>query len=166
MLEHDAKDWNALIEVTDRMLRLDSIDYPLAHFLKAAGHYNLGEYEEAEKGRAGSAGARQPQLPADLELLGWTSIRQQNDVAAIGQFEQYVKSMPGGADAPAVHRALEHLIERHPDCNTRSDFRAHFPRGCEPGTAPVSNHSQARRADKTARGWRYRSPGRWRSAKD
>ncbi len=115
MLEHDAKDWNALVEVTDRMLRLDSIDYPLAYFLKAAGHYNLGEYEEAEQAARAAQALDNRSFPQTWELLGWLSVRERTDVAAMGHFEQYLESMPGGAGVPAVRRVLARLMEVHPE---------------------------------------------------
>jgi VWFA-related protein len=115
MLEHGAGDWNALVETTDRMLRLDSIDYPLAHLLKAAGHYNLGEYEEAEKAARAAEALDSRNFPKIWEVLGWTSVKKRNDVAAISQFQQYLTLLPDDPEAPAARRALGHLMERHPD---------------------------------------------------
>jgi len=128
MLQHGAGDWNALVETTDRMLRLDSIDYPLAHLLKAAGHYNLGEYDEAEKAARSAEALDNRSFPKIWEVLGWTSTVKHNDVAAISQFQEYMKSMPDDPGAPVVRRALGHLMERHPDipreASSKPVFRA------------------------------------------
>ncbi len=51
MLERGAGDWNALVEVTDRMLRLDSIDYLLAHVLNAAE--SVGVFQALGPGTGG-----------------------------------------------------------------------------------------------------------------
>ncbi len=115
MLQHGAGDWNALVETTDRMLRLDSIDYPLAHLLNAAGHYNLGEFDEAEKAARAAEALDSRAFPQIWQVLGWTSTVKHNDVAAIGQFQQYLKSLPDDPGAPPVRRALSHLMEQHPD---------------------------------------------------
>ena len=114
MLEHGAGDWAALVEVTNRMLRLDSIDYPLAHLLNAAGHYNLGEFDEAEKAARSAEALDSRNFPKIWEVLGWTSVKHGEDAAAIQQFAKYLESMPMDADAGVVRAALAGLAKRLP----------------------------------------------------
>jgi VWFA-related protein len=114
MLEHGAGDWAALVEVTDRMLRLDSIDFPLAHLLNAAGHYNLGEFEEAERAARAAEALDARNFPKILELLGWTAARRGYDAAAAEQFSKYLETAPPGADTTAVRSALARIVKRLP----------------------------------------------------
>jgi tetratricopeptide (TPR) repeat protein len=115
MLEHEARDWSALLEVTDRLLRLDSIDYPIAHLLKAAAHYNLGEYAEAEKAAREAQALDSRNFPKIWEVLGWASVKRGNDVTAMAQFEKYLESAPLDANTAIVRAALTRLAARHPE---------------------------------------------------
>ena len=115
VIEHEARDWNALLEVTDRLLRLDSVDYPIAHLLKAAAHYNLGEYAEAEQSARAAEALDNVHYPKIWEVLGWASERRGNDVSAMGQFEKYLDSAPMSADTALVRAALSRLSTRHPE---------------------------------------------------
>jgi VWFA-related protein len=115
MLEHEAGDWSALLEVTDHLLRLDSVDYPIAHLLKAAAHYNLGEYAEAEHSARAAELLDSVHYPKIWEVLGWAAERRGNDVGAMGQFEKYLESAPMGADTAIVRAALARLATRHPE---------------------------------------------------
>jgi tetratricopeptide (TPR) repeat protein len=114
MLEHGAGNWAALVEVTDRMLRLDSIDFPLAHLLNAAGHYNLGEFEEAERAARAAESLDARSFPKIWEILGWVAARRGNDAAAAEQFAKFLETAPPGPDAAAVRTSLARLVKRLP----------------------------------------------------
>ena len=121
VIEHEARDWNALLEATDRLLRLDSVDYPIAHLLKAAAHYNLGEYAEAEQSARAAEALDNVHYPKIWEVLGWASERRGNDVSAMGQFDKYLDSVPMSADTALVRAALSRLAARHPEI-PKEDF--------------------------------------------
>ena len=114
MLEHGAKDWPALLEVTDRMLRLDSIDYPLAHLLNAVAHYNLGDYDEAAKAARAAEALDNRSFPEIWGLLGWVEARRGNDAAAAEQFQKYLKAAPMGQGADLIREKLSLLAARLP----------------------------------------------------
>ena len=48
-LENTAKHWDAVIDVTARLLEFDAVDYPQAWLLNAAGNYNRHNFAAAEK---------------------------------------------------------------------------------------------------------------------
>jgi VWFA-related protein len=112
LLEYQAKDWPTLLEVTDRMLRLDAIDYPIAHLLNGVAHYNLGEYDEAAKAARAAEALDNRHFPQIWELLGWVEANHGNDAAAALQFQKYLESAPMGADAEAVRDKLALLAGR------------------------------------------------------
>src|ERR1039458_1331160 len=114
MLEHGARDWAALVDVTERMLKLDAVDYPLAHLLNAAGHYNRGEFDQAEKAARAAEALDNRNFPKIWEVLGWTSVKHGADAAAIHEFEKYLDQMPMDADAGAVRAAVANLARRLP----------------------------------------------------
>jgi tetratricopeptide (TPR) repeat protein len=128
MLEHGAGDWPALLEVTGRMLRLDSIDYPLAHLLNAAAHYNLGENDEAQKAARAAEMLDSKNFPKIWELLGWTDVRKGNDAAAAAEFEKYLEAAPLGSDSDIARARLSRLAARLPNVpksdQTTPTFRA------------------------------------------
>jgi tetratricopeptide (TPR) repeat protein len=70
MLELSLARWNELLEVTGRLLRLDPIHYPQAHFFQAVGYYGLHDRKRAEdSAREAERLDKGNQFPKVLSLL-------------------------------------------------------------------------------------------------
>ena len=71
-IENTQRRWPQLIEVTDRLLQFDSIDYPFAWLLNAVGYYNSHNLAAAEK----SARKLETRLtPGEKETRAWTIVK-------------------------------------------------------------------------------------------
>lgn len=105
----DAKNWQELVDVTDKVLQLDSFDYPEEFFFNAAGHFNLHDLDEAEKSlkRAEALDTRH-QIPEILNLKGLILAQRRDYPGAIEQLSAFLKAAP---DSPNADTARKQLAE-------------------------------------------------------
>jgi VWFA-related protein len=107
ILEYAAQHWNQLVDVTDRLLRIDAIDFPQAWLLNAMGHYNNRNLEAAEKS-AREAERLDPRrrFPETWRLLG-SILAQRGDFSGEAeQFREYLRVAPSGPQSEAVRANL------------------------------------------------------------
>jgi tetratricopeptide (TPR) repeat protein len=110
LLDLHARNWKELADVSDRVLRLDSFDYPQAFFFNAVANYNLRRLDAAEKGvRAAQRLDTQHQYPQIARLLGDIFADRHDYAAAADEFRDYLALAPRAADAPAVRKQLENM---------------------------------------------------------
>jgi VWFA-related protein len=113
ILEYAAQHWSQLVDVTDRLLEIDAIDFPQAWTLNAAGHYNNRDLEAAEKS-AREAERLDPgrRFPESWRLLG-SILAQRGDFAGEAeQFREYLKLAPSGPQAEAIRANLAEAARR------------------------------------------------------
>jgi tetratricopeptide (TPR) repeat protein len=99
--------WQDVADTTDRVLKLNPIDFPNAFFFNAVANYNLQKMDAAEKS-AREAVKLDPQhrIPRANHLLGMILADKQDLAGAREQMSNYLKFMPNAPDADAVRQGL------------------------------------------------------------
>ena len=102
--------WTELAGVTDRVLQLNSFDYPQAFFLHAVADYNLHHPEAAEKSaRSAERLDTRHQLPQIARLLGTIFADSHRYAEAADEFRNYLTLAPRASDASEVRKQLEDM---------------------------------------------------------
>lgn len=107
------KKWQEVADTTDRMVRLNPIDFPQAYFLNSVANLNLNRTEIAEKS-AREALERDPgkKFPQIRQVLGVVLASRGDFAGAITQLEAYVELVPEGANADLTRQQLSDLRQR------------------------------------------------------
>ncbi len=102
--------WQEVADTTDRLIRLDPVDFPQAYFYNSVANYNLGKVEAAEKS------AREAQkldtahrFPKVNHLLGIILADRREYGAAAENLRNYLKFAPNATDAETVRGQLSEL---------------------------------------------------------
>jgi tetratricopeptide (TPR) repeat protein len=103
----EARDWKETADVTDRVLRLNSFDYPGEFFFNAVAHYNLRHIDAAEKSvRSAQKLDTRHEYPQTGHLLGVILIDRHEYAAAAEQLRNYLLLAPQAGDAATVRKQL------------------------------------------------------------
>jgi len=106
-LDYKAERWPALLETTDKIIQLDSFDYPQAHFLNALANYRLSNFDAAEKSaREALRLDTRKEYVATMHLLGVILAQKQDYSGAAEQLKAYLKEAPQASDAATVKGQL------------------------------------------------------------
>jgi tetratricopeptide (TPR) repeat protein len=104
-----AKDgnWKLSSELLDQAVKLDGVDYPQAWYADAVAHYNLKNYDTAEKS-AREAVKLDPRHanPRSGYLLGLVLAAKKDYVGAAAELTAYMKLAP---DAPDLDQVKDEL---------------------------------------------------------
>jgi Tfp pilus assembly protein PilF len=107
-----AKDlnWQESGKFLDRAVELDPIDFPQAWYADAVAHFNLGNYDAAEKS-ARSAVKLDPRRanPRSGYLLGLVLAEKKDYTGAAAELRNYVKVAPNAPDAAKATAKLSEL---------------------------------------------------------
>jgi tetratricopeptide (TPR) repeat protein len=118
-LRANDRDWTALAELTDRLIRLDSADYPVAYLYNAMAHLQLGHFDWAERsaqyGQKVDTLHRYPKLE---EVLGLVLASKKEYLAAIQHLRSYLEAAPQGDDVAQTKQQLAEL-QRLAEADTR-----------------------------------------------
>ena len=104
------KKWQETVDDTDRLLRLNPVDFPQAWFLNAVANFNLGKIDAAEKSaREGLSHDDAHHLPRINLLLG-AILAQKHDYAGSAEnFRTYLRYSPNAEDADQIKKQLEDI---------------------------------------------------------
>jgi tetratricopeptide (TPR) repeat protein len=110
MIEWKAQNWQSLADLTEKVVKLDSFDYPQAHFLNALSNYYLKNMEAAEKSaREAVRLDTRRQYVTTLRLLGVILAQKQDYTGASEQLKAYLQFAPQASDAATVRTQLGQL---------------------------------------------------------
>jgi tetratricopeptide (TPR) repeat protein len=102
--------WREVADNTDRVLRLDPIDYPAAYYYNAMANLQLGNLPAAEKSARQSitldTGNRNPQ---SMYMLGIILTRKKDYPGASENLRAYLKIAPDGKEADSARKQLAEL---------------------------------------------------------
>jgi len=107
LLDMYSKSWQEATEVTDRILHLNSFEYPQAFYFNAVAHYNLKHLTIAEKSARSAEKLDVQHLYPEISHLMGTILaaRHQYDEAAT-ELRNYLSYAPQAPDADAVRKQL------------------------------------------------------------
>jgi len=106
-VEYKAERWPAVLELTDKIIQLDSFDYPQAHFLNALANYRLSNLDAAEKSaREALRLDTRKEYVATLHLLGVILAQKKDYPGAAEQLKAYLKEAPQASDVATVKGQL------------------------------------------------------------
>jgi TolA-binding protein len=109
-LAYNNKDWPALAEVSEKLLALDSFDYPQAFYYSAVSEYFTGKYKEAEqRGRDSLKADTEHHFPETYELMASILVKLNQPGAAAEQLETYLKLFPKADDSLTVQSQIAQL---------------------------------------------------------
>jgi len=99
--------WAQSAEYLDKALKLDTVDYPAAWYADAVAHYNLKNYDAAEKS-AREAVKLDPKHvnPRSGYLLGLVLAEKQDYAGAAAELTNYIKLAPKAPDIAQVQEQL------------------------------------------------------------
>jgi tetratricopeptide (TPR) repeat protein len=112
-LEAGAKNWQAVVDVTGRLLKLAPSGYPRMYFTNAMANYQLKDADATEKSaRAGIQIDRQNQEPRLYEVLASVLLVRDDYAGAAGQLKKYLEVAPTAPDAATVRAQIAQLEAR------------------------------------------------------
>ena len=102
--------WPEAGEYLDKALKLDPVDYPVAWYTDAVAHYNLMNYDAAEKSAREAVRLDQRHTnPRAGYLLGLILAEEKDYTGAAAQLTEYVKLVPNAPDLAQVEDRLKQL---------------------------------------------------------
>lgn len=104
--------WPEVLDLTNRVIRLDPLDFPRAYYFNSIANLNLNELDAAEKSAREAARTDLAANPRAGYVLGVILARKQNFSEALGLLQAYLKAAPNSPDADMVKRQLAEL-EKH-----------------------------------------------------
>ena len=94
------ENWVELADITGRLLKLDSLDYPMAFFYDATANLNLGQIDAAEgSARAGEKLDKEHVAPKLEEVLAMILARKKDYAGAVNHMRAYLALAPDAEDA-------------------------------------------------------------------
>jgi tetratricopeptide (TPR) repeat protein len=107
-----AHDWREVAANTDRVVHLNSFEYPQAYFLNAAANYNLHHLDVAEQSALAAEKVDvEHAFPQVEQLLGTIYVERRRYADAVEKFRVYLDMAPNASDAPATRQQLA-VLER------------------------------------------------------
>jgi tetratricopeptide (TPR) repeat protein len=102
--------WEEAAQTTDRLLRLDPVDFPDAYFLSAVARFNLGDLDAAEKSaREGMKLDPNHRMPRFEHLLGLILANKRDYAGAARLIRSYLQREPDGRDAGQIRSQLAEI---------------------------------------------------------
>jgi tetratricopeptide (TPR) repeat protein len=102
-----AHDWKELADTSERVLHLNTFQYPQAYFLNGAANFNLRRLDVAEvDGLAAEKLDVQHQYPQIENLLGTIYSARHRYAEAADKFRAYLMLAPGAEDAAVARKQL------------------------------------------------------------
>lgn len=109
-LEAKAEDWAELADTTNRLLKLDAVDYPMAYFYNATANLNLGQFDTAERSaRAGEKLDTPHRFPRLEQVLAMSLARKKDYAGAAAHLRSYLLLAPDAEDAARMKKELADL---------------------------------------------------------
>jgi TolA-binding protein len=105
------QNWKDTVEYSQRVIKLDPVDYPDAFFYNAVGNYYLKNYDAAEtSARDAQKLDERHRIPKIGQLLGMILIEKQDYAGAAEQMKGYLKLLPpGNKDAEFTQKQIAEL---------------------------------------------------------
>jgi tetratricopeptide (TPR) repeat protein len=112
LAQMEARDqkWQDVADITDRMIRLNPVDFPRAYFYNAVAKLNLKRLDEAEKSaKALVEMDTRHQFPKGEQVLGVILAQRQDYTGAAAHIRKFITFSQPGADVDLAKRQLADL---------------------------------------------------------
>ena len=110
MLFVQEKQWQQAADLTDRLTRLDPVDYPEALMYNAIANINLRKMDVAEKSaREAVKIDTDHRMPRAQYILGYILVNKQQYPEALAQMKSYVELSPDAPDLDSVRKQIAEL---------------------------------------------------------
>jgi tetratricopeptide (TPR) repeat protein len=104
------KRWTDVVEITDKLLRLNPVDFPEAWLLNSVGNYLEQNFEAAEKSAQQGIKVDETHRAPKLEyLLGMLLLRKQDYSGASQHMQQYLSLAMQPAEVEEAHKQLAEI---------------------------------------------------------
>ena len=104
------QNWQEVAETSGKLVKLDPVDFPEAHYYNSVANYFLKNYDAAEKSiREAQKLDTQNKMPKSSQLLGEILIQKQDYVGAAEQIRKYLTVAPAGPDTENAKKQLSEL---------------------------------------------------------
>jgi len=105
-----AQNWQEVAETSGKLVKLDPVDFPEAHYYNSVANYYLKNYDVAEKSiREVQKLDTRNRMPKSNQLLGAILIEKQDYVGAAEQLRKFVTLVPAGPDSESAKKQLAEL---------------------------------------------------------
>lgn len=102
--------WDDVVEITDKMIRLNPVDFPQAYFFNAVGNLNLSRLDPAEKSAKELIHMdSRHQIPRAEHVLGVILLNKQDYSGAAAHLRKYVETSQPGPEVDSAKKQLENL---------------------------------------------------------
>jgi tetratricopeptide (TPR) repeat protein len=113
LLSAGEQKWQEVDDTTDRVIRLNPLQFPEAFFYNAVANYNLQKFEEAEKSASEAVKLDTAhRMPKAQHILGVLQAMRNDLQGATENMRAYLKYAPTASDAEAVKGQLAELEKR------------------------------------------------------
>lgn len=110
LLSAKEKKWQDVADTTDRLLKLNPVDFPQAFFYNSVANYNLRKLDAAEKSARDAVKIDgNHRMPKAAHLLGIILAEKQDYAGAAENLKSYLKFSPNAQDAEMVKKQLAEL---------------------------------------------------------
>lgn len=107
---YQADQWPQVVEVTDKLLALNPVNFPSAYFFNGVANYYLGNFDAAEKNtRQGVKVDDGHQVPKLQYLLGMILMRKHEYREASEQMQQYITVIKQPAEIAEAKKQLAEI---------------------------------------------------------
>lgn len=106
----EAHEWQPLVDITSKLLALNSVSFPMAWYLNAAAQYNLQNYEAAEtSARSGLKLDSDHRVPRLEYLLGLLLANKRDYAQAAEHMRQFLKISNQPAEVAEAQKQLAQI---------------------------------------------------------
>jgi tetratricopeptide (TPR) repeat protein len=104
------QNWKDVSDTSNRLIKLDPVDFPDAYFYNAVANYYLKNWDEAEKNvREAQKLDPNNRMPKTLQLLGAILAEKQDYAGAAEQMKKYLALVPEGQESELAKKQLADL---------------------------------------------------------
>lgn len=102
--------WQEVADITDRMIRLNPVDFPRAYYLNAVAKLNLKKFDDAEKSAKDLIGMdTRRQFVSAEHVLGLILANKQDYPSAATHLRKYIEIAPPGSEVDYAKKQLAEL---------------------------------------------------------
>jgi tetratricopeptide (TPR) repeat protein len=110
LISAQERNWRDVADTTDRLIKLDPFDYPLAYFFNAVAHFNLRNLDAAERSaREGIKLDDRNQIPKMRHLLGVILANKQDYTGAAELLRAYLPHAANQEESDFVRKQLQEI---------------------------------------------------------